>query len=112
MLEKIKELLRERGTDLYILLIIILVAIIAFGLGRLSALFEGEREFRIEYPVAEVSAVLFSTGGQYVASRGGNAYYFPWCGTALRIKPANLVRFETREDAERAGYRAGNCSGL
>ena len=112
MPEKIKELLRKRGADLLILAIIILVAVIAFGLGRLSALFEGEREFRIEYPAAQAGAALFSAGGYYVASRGGSAYYFPWCGTALRIKPVNLVRFETREDAERAGYRAGNCSGL
>ena len=112
MVDKIKEILAKRGPDLYILLVIVLVAVIAFGLGRLSARYEGEKDFHIEYPVSQGAAALFSAGGYYVASRGGSAYYFPWCGTAQRIKPANLVRFETREAAERAGYRPGNCSGL
>ncbi len=57
--------------------------------------------------------VSTSTGGKYVASKSGSAYHFPWCSGAKRIKEANKIYFNTKEEAEKAGYRpAGNCKGL
>jgi methylphosphotriester-DNA--protein-cysteine methyltransferase len=51
--------------------------------------------------------------GTYVASKSGSAYHFPWCSGAQRIKEENKVWFETKEEAELAGYRpASNCKGL
>lgn len=62
---------------------------------------------------AGAGAALEAKGGEYVASKNGKAYHFPWCSGAQRIKPANQVWFETKEAAEAAGYLpAGNCKGL
>jgi hypothetical protein len=60
------------------------------------------------------SAVVSSeAGGKYVASKSGSAYHFPWCSGAKRIKEENKIYFNTKEEAEKAGYHpAGNCKGL
>lgn len=63
---------------------------------------------------ATPSAVVSSeAGGKYVASKSGSAYHFPWCSGAKRIKEENKIYFNTKEEAEKAGYHpAGNCKGL
>lgn len=61
---------------------------------------------------AGVGAAL-PEGGEVVASKSGTKYYFPWCGTAKRIKEENKVWFASRAEAEAAGYEpAANCKGL
>ena len=114
MFRKINAFFEDRKSDVFVFLLIALVAIVAFGLGRLSVLYGGEGELKIIYPEGQESAAaaVLSEGGEYVASRSGKAYYYPWCGVAQRIKPENLLRFGTVEAAQKAGYRPGNCSGL
>ncbi|MBI5005006.1 MAG: hypothetical protein HZC03_00115, partial [Candidatus Lloydbacteria bacterium] len=52
-------------------------------------------------------------GGNFVASKNGTTYHFPWCSGAIRIKEENKVWFATKEAADRAGsHPAGNCTGL
>src|SRR5262245_36245012 len=53
-----------------------------------------------------------SESALFVASKTGKSYYFPWCGIVKRIKPANLVSFHSKTEAEKAGYKPGNCAGL
>lgn len=50
---------------------------------------------------------------RFVASSKGQVYYWagPACSAWKRLTPANLVYFENREAAERAGYRASSASG-
>lgn len=70
--------------------------------------------------IASVGAILpadtpttLPAGGQFVASKNGTKYYFPWCGTVKNIKEENKVWFASREAAEAAGYQpAANCKGL
>lgn len=51
--------------------------------------------------------------GKYVASKSGAAYHYPWCPGALKIKEENKIFFNTKEEAEKRGYKpAGNCPGL
>ncbi len=51
--------------------------------------------------------------GAYVGSRNGTKYHLPWCSGAKRIKDENKIWFETKEEAERAGYTpAANCEGI
>ena len=51
--------------------------------------------------------------GNFVASKKGTAYHFPWCPGAKRIKEKNKIWFQTKAAAEKAGYRpAANCPGL
>jgi hypothetical protein len=108
-------------------LTLILVATLAFGLGRLSRI-EAERvPVRIE--AAETSQItpqnkITKDGpreetttregdGEVVASKSGKVYYYPWCSGVKRIKPANLVTFASPAAAAQAGLRpAANCPGL
>ena len=106
--------------------VILLVAVVAFGLGRMSG---GEIETQTasllksepqavtvtqEAPVVESTAVPGGVGeGNYVASRNGTKYHLPWCPGAQQIKDENKVWFDTKEAAETAGYTpAANCKGL
>jgi len=51
--------------------------------------------------------------GKYVASRSGEKYYLPTCGTVNRIKEENKIYFNTKEEAEAAGFEPSTaCKGL
>ena len=132
----------EAAHDLYIVLIIILVAFSSFGLGRLSKIEEGREPITIEYPSGFQEVGLPAQAGAYsalsstqidsndylegqtspsatmgekafVGSRNSDKYHFPWCSGAKRIKEDNKIWFATREEAKAAGYTpAANCKGL
>jgi hypothetical protein len=106
--------------------LIILVAIGAFGLGRLHKIEQARTPITIEYPTS-TPATSFSTASSslgavttavpirrvYVASRTGSSYYLPSCAGANRILEKNKVWFETKAEAEKAGYKpAANCKGI
>jgi hypothetical protein len=58
---------------------------------------------------AAVSAAAAHTGA-YVASRNGERYYPSACSGANRIAEANKIWFNTKQEAEAAGYTpAVNC---
>ena len=122
MVNNIPEILHSRKAHtVALVLIMTFLGVFSFGLGRLSV--EGEGKVNIlECPktplnatvaqVKTVSATAVETG-QYVASRNGTKYHFPWCSGAQRIKEENKIFFDTREAAEKAGYGpASNCKGL
>ena len=124
--------------DLYLALLLILVGVLSFILGRYSqsaAQAEGVRICTVEESVLSAQGVDASQGGgletqvpavtpstqvgavaaqgNFVASKSGKAYHLPWCPGAGRIKAENRVWFATKEEAEAAGYApAGNCKGL
>ena len=116
--------------DVFVALLMVFVSFASFGLGRLSALQEKKTPIRIEQTAAVIMSdgVLdtemtasekqstektVSPGGSFVGSKNGNTYHFPWCSGATRIKNENKIWFNTKADAEAAGYRpAGNCKGL
>lgn len=51
--------------------------------------------------------------GKYVASKSGTKYHLTTCSGARTISEANKIWFETKEDAEKAGYApAANCKGI
>lgn len=96
-----------------LLILIFLLALSSFGLGRLSALQEARPPVAIKMaPTASEPRGMY-IGGLVVASRSGSAYYYPWCGGASNISPANKVWFNTEAAAQKAGYvPARNCKGL
>lgn len=125
ILEKIKSVV---SGDVFVVLVIVFVGLSSFGLGRLSAL-GGERMHVQILEPSQHAAVIGSTvggskdvspipeveniGGQYVGSKKGTKYHFPWCGGAAQISEENKIWFDTKEEAEKAGYGpAGNCKGL
>jgi|GEM_PF-379890 len=110
---KCKGLLEEGIAEWGLFMIVFLVAFSGFGLGRLSVLEASRLPVSIsEAPISDKPRGI-NRGGQYVASRGGATYSFPWCGGAANLKPENQVWFATEEAAQKAGYRpAKNCKGL
>lgn len=102
---------------------IILVALISFGLGRLSKIEEGRVSIKIEQnktasSTAQTTSVINSNTAQsadktFVASKNGTKYHYPWCAGAQSIKEENKIWFSTTEEAQKAGYSpASNCPGL
>jgi hypothetical protein len=116
--------------------IVILVGLGAFGLGRLSAAPQ-KQALRILYPDAQLATPIGASGSglvdaaksgdqptattgdfavspsEYVASKSGTKYYLTTCSSAGRIKDENRVYFGSQEEARAAGYEpAANCPGL
>jgi len=109
---------------LFLSLVIILLAGLSFGLGRLSV--AGEREpVRIEYdalisnqaPITDLqtsqtASVIQAISGQgVVTSKNGSKYHYSHCSGAKQIKEENKIFFAGAKEAEIAGYTlAANCS--
>jgi hypothetical protein len=105
--------------------ILVLVAVAAFGLGRLSAA-PGHQALRILYPNAQLAtptaarvgepapaSAKTAEGGSFVASKNGAKYYLTTCSGAGRIKDENKVYFASAAAAKAAGYEpAVGCPGL
>lgn len=107
---------------LFLSLVIILVASLSFGLGRLTG---GEREgIQLEFdPLisnqASVSGAFNTIGNSkleienstsVVGSNKGTRYHYAHCPGAKQISEANRVVFASPESAEASGYSlAANC---
>jgi hypothetical protein len=120
-MEKIKLFLQsEKGKDVLIVIIVILVGLGSFELGRLSKGDDSQGQNidnssqnnddtsqvsvdnstdveRLEAPVGPIS-------GSFFASSKGKKYYPVDCSAGKNIKQANRVYFDTGTQAEAAGY--------
>ncbi len=119
MLAKIKNFIKAYEKDLILAVAVILVALISFGLGRLSKIRELKTPIKIENVVsiatttANVATTTNSVSGEVVASKNGTKYHYPWCPGAATIKEENKIYFASIEEARKAGYTpAANCKGL
>lgn len=106
-------------------LILCVVAIIAFMLGRFSVVLVTNDQSSLSLQTAAVrsfptsSTAIVSTsspavqetaGGAFVASKSGTKYHAIACPGAKQIKDENKIYFATIIEAEAAGYsRAANC---
>jgi len=115
-MEKIKAFIEsEKGKDILTIIIVILVGLGSFELGRLSKEDESSG-IKIEYTnqaenqPANVISVINSTkkenvsGKNFFASNSGTKYYSIGCSAGRDIKQENKVYFATKEEAEKAGY--------
>jgi hypothetical protein len=120
-MEKIKQFLEsDTGKNILIISIIILVGLGSFELGRLSKE-KASSGLKIEYrepleaqKASVVSSVVKtpiktpapvnSTKINFFASTRGNKYYSLGCSAGKTIKQENRIYFESKEEAERAGY--------
>ncbi|OGI67501.1 hypothetical protein A3A05_01525 [Candidatus Nomurabacteria bacterium RIFCSPLOWO2_01_FULL_41_12] len=115
-MEKIKQFLEsEKGKDILTVIIVILVGLGSFGLGRLSKSaqnpgiqieYSDEDLLKVENQEANViSSVEENVAGKtFFASNRGTKYYSVGCSAGKTIKQENRVYFDTREEAEKAGY--------
>ncbi|MBI3634325.1 MAG: hypothetical protein HY228_01765 [Candidatus Yonathbacteria bacterium] len=140
LIEKIKGLVNVRtlvpislkralSDDVFFGLIIILIALGSFGLGRLSKIEDSRVPIRIENE-PEITADTFlpaednqkvnissvptvTSTNQLVGSKSGTKYHYIWCAGAQKISEANRRYFSSIQDAEAQGYTpASNCKGL
>lgn len=116
---------KEAGQTALICLVIVLVGVGAFILGRLSvqegrqagaaASQAGTRLVGVREVPTQTDSMAESgaTAGSVVASKTGSKYHFPWCAGARSIKEANKIWFASTKQAREAGYTpASNCKGL
>ncbi|MBI3888727.1 hypothetical protein HY311_02955 [Candidatus Nomurabacteria bacterium] len=123
-MEKIKlfvgeTLQSDKGKDILTIIIVILVGLGSFELGRLSK--ESDPEgIKIEYPgqnagqaanvisaISDVQRPTSDTSSStktFFASSKGKKYYTTSCSAGKTIKQENRIYFTTGEEAEQAGY--------
>jgi hypothetical protein len=127
------------GSRYFIAVCFVLIAIIAFSLGRISGLEEKREPVRVvtsspnpsprlgegssaPYQMVqgsatsdsgEVKGASIGDSGQVIASKSGTKYHYPWCAGAKQISEKNKIYFDSIESARAAGYTpASNCKGL
>ena len=117
-MEKIKQFLQsDGGRNILTVVIIILVGLASFGLGRLSkngqnagisaeygANVERGAKDVLESKPAGLGAEDTSAVKTFFASNRGSKYYSIGCPGGKTIKQENRIYFSTKEEAERAGY--------
>lgn len=130
---KIKQFINANLVELGVSVIIILVGISCFFLGKMSVnapkaqgegikIMQNNKEVSLDkVPNTEVDKALNQTGNalntgnseQVVASKNGKRYYYPWCGAAERISAKNKIYFANAAEAMKAGLtKAANCKGM
>ena len=119
-MEKIKQFTEsDKGKDILTVVIIILVGLGSFGLGRLSKE-SATPGIKIDYGDQKASALESmeeaslnpvlnqntqkSSSGNFFASNRGSKYYSVGCSGGKTIKQENRIYFATKEEAEKAGY--------
>jgi len=132
MLDQIKQFIKTNESELILALGVILISLISFSAGRLTAPVLEKQPISIEYLTPTPAKILEAksafqnttagngdqdlsdkTEGVYVASKNSNKYHFPDCSGAKRIAERNKIWFSSKEEAESIGYTpAANCPGL
>ena len=119
-MEKIKLFIEsDRGKDILTVIIVILVGLGSFGLGRLSKN-SPNPGLKIEYRDQSASGItttefnqntplikkesINTTGKNFFASSRGTKYYPLGCSAGKTIKQENRIYFDTADEAEKAGY--------
>lgn len=121
-MEKIKLLITnciesDKGKDILVIIIIILVGLGSFVLGRLSKE-QATSGLKIEYTGQEANIIgsidqnstdltsnlLNSNSGNFFGSTRGSKYYSLSCSSGKTIKQENRLYFKTALEAEKAGY--------
>lgn len=117
-INKFKSVLAEHKNDLFTAAALILIAIIGFGLGRLSAIYERKTPITMEYmdktdatntaavPDSKNQTNSAANSAGIIASKNGSKYYPADCPAAARIKAENRIQFNSAKEAEGAGYTA------
>lgn len=119
-MEKIKHFIEsDKGKDIMIVIILILVGLASFGLGRLSKNTQKEG-IKIEYRdqegnilkgvestklIPKVNNIASTVDGKaFFASNRGTKYYPLGCNAGKNIKMENRIYFNSAEEAEKSGY--------
>ena len=105
----------DKGKDVLVVIIVVLVGLCSFELGRLSKSSDSSG-IKIEYEgeivnlenqeanaLSAVNTETNTSGKNFFASSKGSKYYSLGCSAGKSLKQENRVYFDTREAAEKAG---------
>ncbi len=96
-----------------IVIILVLTASAAFGLGMLADQSLSAHETASSGAGSSLSVGKEGIEGQIIADSSTHQFYLPWCSQASSISEANTVWFATEQAAEAKGYTpGGDCAGL
>ncbi len=110
--EQIKGYAENIPQEVFIVLVVFLVGVASFGLGRLSVIENNRTPVTVRIAPASERKSMY-LGGEIVASKNGKKYRFPWCSGVSSMKESNKIWFKTTASARAAGYTpAKNCKGL
>ena len=127
MLDQIKQFIKSNESELILALGVVLISLISFSAGRLTAPGQEKQTISIEYAAPASANSAFQnitndsslqdlegrTEGAYVASKNSTKYHLPDCSGAKRIAEHNKIWFNSKAEAESIGYTpAANCPGL
>ncbi len=125
MIAEVLEIIKK---NLYLILLLILISLLSFQLGRISKTasqpIKIEKASILEIQNSKVKNQNLGNGRdagemedefkldfRVVVSKNSNKYHFLWCSGAKRIKEENKIFFNSESEAISAGYTlAGNCS--
>ena len=117
MLSNFKNFVKEHESDITLTIGIVLIALISFGTGRLTAPQTNKEPIIIQGPttsieqsVSEVSRPAEEKEGRFVGSVNSNKYHWPDCPWAKKIAPQNQTWFSSETEAQTAGYI--RCNGF
>ncbi len=119
MLSKFFQLIKSYQSDIVLTVVVILISVISFNLGKISALNGQKAQIKITggenagQPGDTRGALAPAVRDQtVVASKNskGKLYHFTWCPGASMIAEKNKITFTSEAAAIAAGYTlAGNC---
>src|SRR3989338_5359601 len=123
MLSRLLEFIKTKQSEVVLAIGVVLIAIIAFESGRISAIRRFDDPLEIKYAPAAVAGQNPSSGQdkktsqspqkldlRVVASKNSTLYHFLWCSGAQRIKEENKIIFSSEQEAQSRGYKiASNC---
>ena len=119
MYQKLKSFLADDAV--FTVILVLLVGVVSFGLGRLSVtsvdVVESDKPEIAFYEAVESTGLDFSnteiTANTVVASKNGTKYHAATCPGASQIKEENKIYFNSPSLAKAAGYLpAANCPDL
>lgn len=111
MLSKVLSQARTWQSEIVLTIAVVLIAVIAFEGGKISAL----RQTQTPLQIKEVATVSKNTNSKptdlrVVASKNSTLYHFLWCSGAQRIKEGNKIIFASEQEAQSQGHTlASNC---
>ena len=114
MLSHFKSFVKERESDITLTIGIILIALISFGTGRLTAPQTNKEPIIIEGPTASIEQSVSEVNqpanketteqGRFVGSVNSNKYHWPDCPFGKRVAEQNQIWFSSEAEAQSAGY--------
>lgn len=111
ILPNFKQLVKKHWSDIVLAIFITLIALISFGIGRLTIPQNDQSSIVIQNPACSNAASIQqiinqpkTEQGIFVGSVNSDKYHWPNSPWAKRISEENQIWFSSEDEAQSAGY--------